>query len=111
VPAADPDRKRRVSMSIDGNWEISVDTPMGKQSSSLALTSDGASLSGSASADGDSVPIYEGSVDGDNATWKIDVTKPFELTVAFTVTVSGDELSGKAQAGAFPPAPVTGSRK
>jgi hypothetical protein len=98
-------------MSIDGKWEITIDTPIGKQVSVLELKGDGGSLSGTASSDGDTVEIYDGSVDGDSATWKTDITKPFELTVTFTAELSGDQISGKAQAGAFPPAPFSGSRQ
>jgi hypothetical protein len=98
-------------MSIDGTWEITIDTPMGKQQTTLELTSDGSALSGTASSSDESGPIYDGSVDGDSATWKLDITKPFALTVTFTAAVSGDDISGNAAAGAFPPAPFTGSRK
>ena len=33
-------------MSIDGSWEITVQTPMGPQSSKLELKSDGGALTG-----------------------------------------------------------------
>jgi hypothetical protein len=98
-------------MSIDGTWEITIDTPMGKQESTLELTSDGSALSGSAASADETVELYDGSVDGDNASWKIDITKPFAMTIKFTAEVSGDEISGNAQAAAFPPAPFAGSRK
>jgi hypothetical protein len=83
---------------------------MGKQESTLELTVEGANLSGTASGNGETVPIYDGSVDGDSITWKTDITKPFALTVAFTGKVNADEMSGQAQAGMFPPSLFTGSR-
>lgn len=98
-------------MSIDGTWEITIDTPMGKQVSTLELSSAGSTLTGTAASADESVDIYDGSVDGDSATWKTDITSPFALTVMFTAEVDGDSISGKAAAGAFPPASFAGSRK
>jgi hypothetical protein len=97
-------------MSADGTWNITVDTPMGTQSSTLELASDGASLTGTQSGNGESGPIYEGSVDGDEVTWKVDITRPMALTVTFKGKVDGDRISGKASAGIFPPAPFDGTR-
>ena len=96
-------------MSIDGSWDITVQTPMGPQSSRLDLKSDGSALTGTQSGRGEQVDIYDGSVDGDSATWKIDVKQPFPLTITFTATVDGQSISGTAQAGAFPPATFAGS--
>jgi hypothetical protein len=96
-------------MSIDGSWEITVQTPMGAQDSRLDFKSDGSVLTGTQSGRGEQVDIYDGSVEGENATWKIDVKQPFPLTVTFTATVDGQSISGTAQAGAFPPATFTGS--
>jgi hypothetical protein len=97
-------------MSADGTWKITVQTPMGNQSSILELATDGASLTGTQSGNGESGPIYDGSVDGDSATWKVDITRPLALTVTFNATVSGDSISGTAEAGMFPPSPFSGSR-
>jgi hypothetical protein len=96
-------------VSIDGSWEITVQTPMGPQASKLEVRTDGTTLTGTQSGAGDQTDIYEGSVDGDNATWKIDVKQPFPMTVTFNATVAGQSISGTAQAGAFPPAPFTGN--
>ena len=97
-------------MSVDGTWNITVQTPMGAQSSTVELAADGANLTGTQSGNGESGPIYEGSVDGDVASWKVDITRPMPLTVTFTATVSGESISGTARAGAFPPSPFSGSR-
>ena len=97
-------------MSVEGKWEITVQTPMGAQSSTLELAADGSSLTGTQSGNGETIAIYDGSVDGDAATWKLDVQQPMPLSITFTATVDGDSISGQAQAGAFPPAPFTGSR-
>jgi hypothetical protein len=97
-------------MSVDGTWNITVQTPMGAQDSTVELAADGADLTGTQSGNGESGPIYDGGIDGDTATWKVDITRPLPLTVTFTATVSGDSISGTARAGAFPPSPFSGSR-
>ncbi len=96
-------------MSIDGSWDITVQTPMGAQSSRLELKADGSALTGTQAGNGQQLDIYDGSVDGDNATWKVDITQPFPLTVTFSATVDGQSISGTAQAGTFPPAPFSGT--
>jgi hypothetical protein len=97
-------------MSADGTWKITVQTPMGNQSSTVELQSDGGALTGTQSGNGESGPIYDGSLDGDRATWKVDITRPLALTVTFEATISGDSISGTAEAGMFPPSPFRGSR-
>jgi hypothetical protein len=99
-------------MTFDGEWEISVQTPMGPQKSMLSVMhSDGDALTGELRGNGETVAIRDASVDGDAVAFKADVTKPFGMTIAFTGTVDGDSLSGEAQAGTFPPSPLSGSRQ
>jgi hypothetical protein len=96
--------------SFDGTWNLNVTTPMGRQQGTADLSTDGGTLSGSTTNNGETVEIYEGTVDGDSATFKADVTKPFPMTLTFKVALDGDSITGTAQAGAFPPSPLTGSR-
>jgi hypothetical protein len=98
-------------MTFDGEWELSVQTPMGAQKSMLSVTSEGDALTGELRGNGETVPIRDGSVDGDAVAFKADVTKPFGMTIAFTAKVDGDALSGEAQAGVFPPSPLSGVRQ
>ena len=56
-------------MSADGAWTITIDSPMGKQEASLDVKTDGASLTGTQSAQGQSSEIKDGKVDGDTLTW------------------------------------------
>jgi hypothetical protein len=97
-------------MSVDGTWQMTLQTPMGAQSTTVELVSDGSSLTGTQSGNGESGAIYDGSVDGDTATWKIDITRPMKLTVTFSATVEGDSISGSAKAGMFPKSSFTGTR-
>jgi len=97
-------------MSADGTWNITVQTPMGAQTSTVELHTDGTTLTGTQSGNGESGPIYDGTVDGDQASWKVDITRPLALTVSFSATVEGDSISGMASAGAFPASPFKGAR-
>jgi hypothetical protein len=97
-------------MSADGTWKITVQTPMGAQASTVELSSEGGGLSGTQSGNGESGAIYDASVDGDSASWKIDITRPLALTVTFTATIDGDAISGTARAGAFGSSQFSGTR-
>jgi len=97
-------------MAVDGTWNISLDTPMGTRQASLDLKAEGATLTGTQSADGAAGPIQEGTVDGNKVSWKVDITNPMPLTLTFTATVDGDKMSGDADTGTFGSFPFSGSR-
>ena len=93
-----------------GQWKIVIDSPMGKQESSLTLTENGNALAGrqsSAFGEGD---ILNGAVDGNKATWSVEMTSPFRLDLTFSAVVDGDAISGVVNAGAFGDSPFKGSR-
>jgi hypothetical protein len=97
-------------MAVDGKWNIAIDTPMGTRQAELELKADGSALSGTQSADGQSGPIQDGSVDGNKVSWKVDITNPMPLTLTFTGNVDGDKISGDADTGTFGSFPFSGSR-
>jgi hypothetical protein len=97
-------------VAMDGRWNAVIDTSMGKQHVELDLTVSGDTVTGTASQSGLTAPLEQGRVDGDDLTWQVSVTRPFPMTLTFTVTVSGDEMAGNVQAGSFPAAPLTGIR-
>jgi hypothetical protein len=97
-------------MAIDGKWNATIDTPMGKQQVELDLTVSGDAVTGTASQAGQTSTLDEGKVEGSDLTWKVSVTRPFPMTLTFTVAVNGDEMTGNVKAGSFPPAPLTGTR-
>ena len=82
-------------MAVDGNWNITMTTPMGERKATLAVKSAGGSLTGTQGADGNSGEIFDGTVNGDDVAWKISITNPMPLTLAFTGKVSGDSMSGE----------------
>jgi hypothetical protein len=97
-------------VAIDGRWNAVIDTPMGKQHVELDLTVSGDTVTGTADQGGQTAALDQGRVDGDDLTWQVSITRPFPMTLTFTVTVDGDEMTGNVQAGSFPAAPLTGTR-
>jgi hypothetical protein len=98
-------------MAVDGTWKLVVSTPMGAQESTLVIQSSGGTLTGTQSAGaGDGRPIDEGTVDGNDITWKASITKPMPMTLEFSGTVDGDTISGNVKLGMFGSASFSGSR-
>ncbi len=97
-------------MSVDGTWNVTVNSPMGPQLSTLTIKAEGGALTGSQSAQGNTQPIANGKVDGDTVTWSNSITTPFPMNLEFTGKVEGDKISGSVKAGAFGSFPFSGDR-
>lgn len=97
-------------MSVDGTWNLSMQTPMGERASSVTLSSQGGTLTGTQSADGDATEIFEGSSAGNEANWKIKITNPMPLTLEFKGNVEGDAINGMVSAGFVGSWPFSGTR-
>ncbi len=97
-------------MSADGTWNTTMNTPMGAQNATLTLTSDGNSLTGKMSSPQGDLDIQDGTIDGDNLSWKADITSPMAMTLEFSAKVAGDEISGDVKLGAFGNASFSGTR-
>ncbi|MGL5837376.1 MAG: hypothetical protein ACRCY3_02635 [Sphingorhabdus sp.] len=97
--------------AVDGDWDVTVKSPMGDQKSVLTINSDGGSFSGKMAGSLGSMDIPSGTVDGNTLAWKMDMTVPMPMTLDCTATVDGDSLTGEVKAGAFGSMPLTGSRK
>ena len=97
-------------MSIAGDWNCVVASPIGKQASVLTLAVDGTAVTGTNNGPGGPVAVYDGTADSDKVVFKNDITSPFKMTLTWEFTVSGDTLTGTVAAGAFGKSPLTGSR-
>jgi hypothetical protein len=97
-------------MSVDGSWNLTMETPMGERSATLAVTSAGGALTGTQSADGNSAEIFDGTVNGNDVAWKVSITTPMPMTLEYTATVDGDAMSGQMQIGVFGSFPFSGAR-
>ena len=45
--------------------------------------------------------IFDGTVNGDEISWKVSITDPMPMTLEFTGTVDGDEIAGTVKLGEF----------
>jgi hypothetical protein len=97
-------------MSVDGDWNLVVATPMGERQATLSVKTNGSALTGSQAADGNSTDIFDGTINGKDVSWKVSITDPMPMTLEFTGTVNGDEVSGSVKLGAFGTASFSGTR-
>jgi len=97
-------------MSADGTWNLTMDTPMGERRSTLTLTTAGGTLTGKQEAEGNTTDIAEGTVNGNDLSWKVSITNPMPLTLTFNGTVEGNNLTGTADTGMFGSFPFQGTR-
>jgi hypothetical protein len=97
-------------MAVDGNWNLTMSTPMGERQATLSLKSSGGTLTGTQGAEGNSTEIFDGTVSGDDLAWKISITNPMPLTLNFTGKVSGDSISGDVGIGPMGSFPFAGTR-
>lgn len=99
---------------ITGTWDAKLQSPLGVIDIVLELQQDGAQLSGTSTASGETVPLVNPTVDDDGArmAWAVDVTKPLRVHLDFDVAIDGDALKGAARAGMLMPnGPVSGARR
>lgn len=96
-------------MSADGNWKITINTPMGAQEVNASITTSGDTFTGTTSGRMGEQKI-EGKVNGDTLTWSTNISQPMPMTLEFQATVNGDNMSGTVQLGAFGSAPLSGVR-
>jgi len=98
-------------MSIVGDWDVTIKTPIGSLAVGYSFTDSPDGLRATATHKDETVKLQDVSVDGDRVTWRQSVTKPMRLTLAFDVVVDGDRLTGHSRAGRLPRSTVIGSRR
>src|SRR5436305_12196981 len=97
-------------MAADGTWQLTMNTPMGGRRSTLTLSTSGATLTGKQEAEGNTTDITDGTVNGNDLSWKVAITNPMPLTLTFSGTVDGNNLAGTADTGMFGSFPFQGTR-
>src|ERR1700759_5599473 len=95
--------------AADGNWKITINTPMGAQEATASITTSGDSFTGKTSGRmGDNE--IGGKVAAAPLSWSAKITQPMPMTLEFEATVSGDSMTGNVKLGAFGNAPLSGVR-
>ena len=97
-------------MSADGDWKVTLNSPMGAQDATLTLDTSGGALSGKmAGAQG--VQEFEGgTVDGNSLSWNVKMTQPMPMDLDFSAEIDGDAISGTVKLGSFGNATFAGNR-
>jgi hypothetical protein len=98
-------------MVVEGVWDLTTSTPIGRIKAVVELRREDGVLTGDAHGAGERVPLTDVVLDGDQLTWKQAIAKPMRLNLVFTVTVAGDTLSGTSKAGRLPGSTVVGQRR
>lgn len=98
-------------MSVEGTWDLTISTPIGRIEAVVELRREQGVLTGSADGAGEQVPLHDIVLDGDHLTWRQAITKPMRLNLDFAVTVDGDHLTGTSKAGRLPSSKVVGQRR
>jgi hypothetical protein len=93
-----------------GNWELTMTTPQGTNTVTLALTLSGDKVSGDLSSQMGSVPVTgTATADGVQLSAEINV-QGMALTFGIDGKVAGDEMTGNVKVGDFGEFPFTGKR-
>jgi zinc protease len=107
-----PTKERKADMSaVDGDWDVTIKSPMGDQKSVFTVTSSGDTFTGKVAGALGSMDVKDGAVSGNTLTWKMDMTVPMPMTLEGSATVDGDNITGQVVAGAFGSMALSGCRK
>jgi hypothetical protein len=97
-------------MAADGTWTIAIETPMGTRNTTLVLNTEGTVLKGTQSEGSATTEIAEGTVNGNQLSWKVSISDPMPMDLDFSAEVDGDKISGKAATMMFGSFPFAGTR-
>ncbi|MEU8002050.1 hypothetical protein AB0B66_12875 [Catellatospora sp. NPDC049111] len=97
---------------IEGTWELSIQTPLGRQHTVLTLSRYNGGLTGTMRdvRHGEQVELTDLEQHGAQLCWAQSITRPMRLNLVFEVVVDGDAMTGQAKAGRLPASRVTGHR-
>ncbi len=97
-------------MSANGKWDVTMNTPMGAQKSTLTLNVNGSEVTGKMEGAQGALEIQNGKANGDELSWTADMTQPMPIKLEFSAKVDGDNISGSVKLGAFGNASFSGTR-
>ena len=97
-------------MSVDGDWKVTVNSPMGAQEATLTLDTSNGGLSGKFAGPQGEQEFEGGTADGNALAWNIKLTQLMPMELDFTAEVDGDNMSGNVKLGAFGDATLAGTR-
>ena len=91
-------------MSVDGKYDVELQTTLGTQPIGLTLKSDGVSLSGTMDGHFGQQSFSGGTVKGNDIAWSVKLQSPMgEMQLDVKGTVNGNSIEGQVQLGSFRP--------
>ena len=89
-------------MSFEGNWDLTIPSPMGAKTFRLEIRAEGGGLQGTASTGGEATPMVGPVQQDGHLRWSMKLPRPMNVVLEVDVTCAGDTLSGSAKAGHMP---------
>jgi carbon-monoxide dehydrogenase large subunit len=94
---------------IDGDWQMTMSTPMGAQEMTGHFETAGTALTGHlTSAEGRQ--DFTGTAEAGRIRFELQIEQPMKLTLKYDLQVEGDAISGKVKMGMFGSSKLTGQR-
>jgi hypothetical protein len=88
--------------TIDGVWNVTMNSPRGTQQVKLELTARGSSFAGVWEGPRGRREFDGGRFEQGNLEWEIEISGPMgTMTLSFRATLEGDRISGQVQFGSF----------
>jgi hypothetical protein len=88
--------------NITGDWDVTVVSPQGTNTTPVTFKQDGAKVSGMFKSPQGTLPFDNGSVTGDELKFTFTINaQGMELPITLTGKIDGDKIAGKADFGGF----------
>jgi hypothetical protein len=97
-------------VSATGIWKATIISPMANSEVLFDLVETDGVITGTATAEGETVNLIDGAANGSELSWVLSITKPLKMSFKVNVTMDGDTWAGSAKAKIFPAAKVTAVR-
>lgn len=99
-----------LNVDIQGEWDTTISTPIGKLQVLLSLVEKDGQIIGTAKQGGDTVHLKNPILEGNQLKWSMKVSRPLSLHLKFFVTIDGNKMIGEAKAGMLPASKLVGHR-
>lgn len=97
-------------VSIDGDWNMVLKTPMGPQAMVVTFRTAGSAVEGTFTSPEGSQEFTGGALEDGRLRFDLKVEKPMKITLKYDLQFDGDAVAGKCKMGMFGSAKVTGTR-
>ena len=97
-------------MSKEALWHITIDTPVGQQTGSLALSLNDTVCSGRLFGEAGELTLHNGTVHNNDLSWQLQLSRPIPMTIECRAQITGNTIQGTATVAAFGDITFTGTR-